>query len=666
MRKIFTLVFVFVLVYSVMGQEDYYMKYRNVLNIKNIPANPKDLNSFAFLDLGSWFGFALPGEENLANKGSFIGPYLATEGKWLGQSITKLCIKNASTGAEYDFSKAKVMDISFYPGTLVQRYIVDNIYVELQLIFLSNRTAAIRAGVRCMDDSAPVVTLGWTGNVFEEMAKLVPANEEISINLEKSPRKLFIHWDANQIKKIGATTKDYAIFYDNVFTLDKTNLASAYIFFSQVQNETEKIQAKAIAADFLNFPRKYYDFNRTRWNRYMNKVFQTEESWGDEAEYKQGALKCLITLINNWKSPMGALRHDGIVPSYSHNYFTGFWAWDSWKHASALAHFEPALAKNQMRAMFDFQNSKGMIPDCVFIDSTQNNWLDTKPPLAAWAVWNIFDTDKDLSFLKEFYPKLVKYHKWWYTERDHDKNGLCEYGATKDSLIAALWESGMDNAIRFDAAKLVRNNNDAYSLNMESVDLNSYLYAEKLFLAKIAAAIGLKADSSDFAVEAAALKTKIQDNFYDKKTLYFFDISLDKKKLITVYGPEGWIPLWAQAATNEQALAVHKVIYDSDKFYTRVPFPTVSADNTGIDPEGGYWRGPVWLDQAYFGIMGLKYYGFTRNARSLTERVWDRIEGYINSDKPIRENYNPLTGKGLKANHFSWSAAHLLLLWWGK
>lgn len=34
----------------------------------------------------------------------------------------------------------------------------------------------------------------------------------------------------------------------------------------------------------------------------------------------------------------------------------------------------------------------------------------------------------------------------------------------------------------------------------------------------------------------------------------------------------------------------------------------------------------------------------------------------MNADGPIRENYDPMTGKGLKVNHFSWPAAHLLLL----
>ncbi|MNF12790.1 Glucosidase YgjK precursor [compost metagenome] len=62
--------------------------------------------------------------------------------------------------------------------------------------------------------------------------------------------------------------------------------------------------------------------------------------------------------------------------------------------------------------MFDYQNEAGMVADCIYSDKKENNWRDTKPPLAAWAVWEIYQKDKDVDFLKEIYPKLVFYHNW--------------------------------------------------------------------------------------------------------------------------------------------------------------------------------------------------------------------------------------------------------------
>jgi len=35
-------------------------------------------------------------------------------------------------------------------------------------------------------------------------------------------------------------------------------------------------------------------------------------------------------------------------------------------------------------------------------------------------------------------------------------------------------------------------------------------------------------------------------------------------------------------------------------------------------------------------------------------------EGIVAPNGPLRENYHPLTGKGLSGTMFAWSAAHLL------
>jgi len=50
------------------------------------------------------------------------------------------------------------------------------------------------------------------------------------------------------------------------------------------------------------------------------------------------------------------------------------------------------------------------------------------------------------------------------------------------------------------------------------------------------------------------------------------------------------------------------------------------------------------------------------NAYTATYKLIHNVEGVLNKGTPIRENYNPITGKGLEAENFSWSAAHYLLL----
>ena len=43
----------------------------------------------------------------------------------------------------------------------------------------------------------------------------------------------------------------------------------------------------------------------------------------------------------------------------------------------------------------------------------------------------------------------------------------------------------------------------------------------------------------------------------------------------------------------------------------------------------GYWRGPVWLDQFYFGIEGLRRYGLEKEAEMLTTDLWANADGLL-------------------------------------
>lgn len=64
-----------------------------------------------------------------------------------------------------------------------------------------------------------------------------------------------------------------------------------------------------------------------------------------------------------------------------------------------LSYFNTSLAKDNIRSMFDYMDDYGMVADCVYTDK-KNNWRDTKPPLAAWAVWKVYEQTKDAAFVK--------------------------------------------------------------------------------------------------------------------------------------------------------------------------------------------------------------------------------------------------------------------------
>lgn len=709
-------------------------KYSNILNIHG---NPKEYTYFkpikttdkegtnyinSFIDLGAWHGYYQPEITNVDLYGGFAGPfYIAEEyAANLSNSFSKLIVKNSLTNEKYDISKSKAQ-FNYYPGRLEQIYVLEDFTIKLQLIFATNRSSLIKTEIVNTSDKDLNLDISWNGKMYNEIQAwkkdsyrstklentLIPTEKGVKVDFkEKRLVWDYLMGEEAEFKithqegvKTEVTKNQYKSKRDNVEILKGKNYVDYSVESFTFNSLEAKKEAEKVAEILLN-PESYFQANKERWDKYLNSSIG---EYGDK--YGKIAVKSIETLTTNWRSSAGAIKHDGITPSVSYKWFNGFWAWDSWKQAVATANFDGELAKSNIRALFDYQIEKddkvrpqdaGTIIDAVFYNKDKDrggdggNWNErnSKPALATWAVWETYKATGDIEFLKEMYPKLIKYHKWWYTNRDHDKNGIAEYGgmvhrdnnSPEEIILAAAWESGMDNAVRFDVEGYgkddigikVFENRDVdnrllgYSINQESVDLNSFLYAEKIYLSNIAKILGNEEESKEFERSAEYVKEYINEKMYDVQTGYYYDLQFDEKgerKLLVNRGKgtEGYIPLWANVADKEKAKKVVENVLDENVMNTYLPFPTAAKDNPKYNPTK-YWRGPVWLDQAYFGIVGLNNYGYSEEAKELTVKLFENSEGLM-SDGAIRENYNPETGEGLHCSNFSWSASVYYLLY---
>lgn len=603
-------------------------RFPSIINIAYTPDTLTGCKGL-FTDSGAWMGFTIPSKDKWVN--GFCGPFTIDSRRWVAKSIAEVGVEK--DGKKYLANQFVPDSTSYFPGFTYISSKCNGVKVDQQLFFVDKNHAVLQLSSNSVkwNISAtiwlPDATLKQNGNTLT----ILLSNGEIATITFR--------------KDFMLTVKGNSY----IATSNKTS-NSTYAVISFYNNEKQKAAASSKAAAILKNPSASIAQSKARWNRYLTRTLRNDMP----ESYNRVAVKSVVTLMANWRSPKGDLFHDGIIPSHAVGYFVGMWAWDSWKHAVALSRIDPELAKNQVRAMFDYQMEDGMVIDCIYSDKKENNYRDSKPPLAAWAVIEIYKQAKDLAFVKEMFPKLVKYNRWWFTHRDHDRNGICEFGSVDGTDEAAKWESGMDNAVRFDSAKMVKNSETAWSFNQESVDLNAFLYLENQLLKDMAKLIGA---SYPDAFDAK----KADSYFFDSTKGYYYDRKLGDS-FISVEGSEGYIPMWVTMAAKEHAAAVMKMYEKANKFSTYIPFPTLCADHPQFTPNG-YWRGPIWLDQVYFAISGMRNYGYIKEADSYTDQVFSRLKG-LTHDAPIHENYDTHTGKRLKAPHFSWSAAHLLMMYW--
>jgi putative isomerase len=593
------------------------------------PTNPEKYSASLFSDAGSWIGFSNPDTENWVN--GFCGPYTIYDRSWISKCIAEVGVEK--NGRKLKSELFKRDSISYSPGLLFMSSSCEKIKVKQQLIFADKNHTILQLNSE---------KVKWDIHSTIWLSKTI---------IKKNNNSLVVQLENGELLVVRFPDHFNLTVNENSYTAKSLkDSESEFILISFYNNQQEYDSAGDLEKTILKNPFNSIQKTQARWNDYISKAIRKDLP----KSYNRMVVKSVVTLISNWRASKGDMLHGGVIPSHSNIRFNGFWAWDSWKHAAALAHFAPELAKDQVRAMFDYQAADGMVPDNVFSDKTRNNYRNTKPPLASWAVMEIYNETKDLGFLKELFPKLVKYNRWWYINRDHDKNGICEYGSANGLTKNGRFESGMDNSVRFDSIQIVQNGPNAWSINQESVDLNAFLFLENKLLKQMASLV-------ESAFEYPLDGKKIDDYFFDTKNGFYYDRTLNGD-FIRVEGTEAFIPLWTKMAKQERAKEAIRMYQKPNKFSTYIPFPTVSADHPEFQYDK-YWRGPIWLDQVYFGIAGIRNYGNKELADMYTNQVFTRLEG-LNDSEPINENYDPSTGKRLKSSNFSWSAAHLLMMYW--
>ena len=604
-------------------------EFNNILDIAYTPDTLTRCRGW-FTDAGSRMGFTLPQKDHWVN--GFCGPFSLDMNRrqWMAQSAVTV---GYADQANVIFTPDSTC---YFPGELYLSASSEEGKIIQRLNFLDASTALLRIH----SDAGKELSL-----TASQWGKEIQVQTDQNTVIARHPSGEIVALTFTPDVSVKGTDNNYQA---------KINGSEhdTYVAISFYTGEKELSAGLQKAQLALSNPQEGLKANKERWEGYLTKILRKDM----KPEYDRIAVKAVVTLISNWRTHRGGLLHEGIVPSHAAYYFVGFWAWDTWRFSAALAKFDPELAKDNIRAMFDYQQPDGMIIDCIYTDPAENNARDSKPPLVSWAVDEIFTHTNDTAFISEMYPQLMAYYKWWYNKRDHNRNGMCEYGSTDGTLEAAAWESGMDNAIRFDDAKMLKNNGaeDAWSMDQESVDLNAYLALECKLLKKFASILGVTFDGPDYSSQVA-------DYFFDKEKGFFFDRRLKDGSFIQEPGCEAYTPLWTEVATADQVKAMLPLLTDTAKFSTYIPFPTVAADNPKYNPRG-YWRGPIWLDQTYFAIRGLRNYGYNKMADEYTLQVFDRLQG-LKEGAPIHENYGTHTGELLKAPHFSWSSSHLLMLY---
>jgi hypothetical protein len=183
----------------------------------------------------------------------------------------------------------------------------------------------------------------------------------------------------------------------------------------------------------------------------------------------------------------GAWRHldsNGVILMPDTWEYPWFASWDLAFHCVALAHIDPAVAKQQLLLLTRewFQHPNGQLP------AYEWDFSDANPPVHAWAAMRVFEIDgaTDTEFLARMMHKLLLNFTWWVNREDADGNNVFEGGFL-----------GLDNIGPFNRSQPLPGGN-----RLEQSDGTAWMAMYCLNLLEIA----LRLASDDHAYEDLAVK----------------------------------------------------------------------------------------------------------------------------------------------------------------
>ena len=342
---------------------------------------------------------------------------------------------------------------------------------------------------------------------------------------------------------------------------------------------------------------------------------------------------------NLWSSTVpagGNYKYPGVV--MSKEFMSSIWTWDHCFNALALSFYDMDRALEQFFLPFELQAPNGALPDYInpYLEVV---WGVTKPPIHGWCFGKLMEkADLSKDILEKAYFHLSRWTDWWLRYNDADNDGIPDYPMGCDS--------GWDNSTVFDLGYFI-----------ESPDLTAYLILQMDVLSRIALKIGREKDAENWQKESVRLYSLFNEHSwengrYNAKVSGSHEYEPESTSLITL------LPLvLGEKLEKDKRDALVKVLRRD--FLTEYGLAT-EAYKGKYYKDDNYWRGAIWAPSTFLVFDGLYNAGEYDLAMEIAGKFCDMI---LSTAKGDYENFNALTGEGLRASGYTWtSSVNLLLL----
>ena len=289
----------------------------------------------------------------------------------------------------------------------------------------------------------------------------------------------------------------------------------------------------------------------------------------------------------------------------------------------------------------------------------------SQPPVGSLCAREVYRIFGERWILELLYDDLVEWNDWWHGTRRYE-DLLC-YGSTPyEPVIGNRWETEEGEAVNgwfgasmesgWDGGVLYREvpfDKERHHLKHWDASLSGLYVLDCTALADIAEALGDGERAALLRERAAAYRSALS-KLWNEKTGFFQNRNWETGEFSDVVAVNGFYPLLAGAATDEQAVRVaNDYLVNPSEFWGRWAVSTLSRRHPRFGAEGEYWDGRVWPPVNFLVYLGLRNYYHLPEVRTAASRLVANSRALLLQDfrirRLVRENYDVDTGSGDEA-----------------
>jgi hypothetical protein len=297
------------------------------------------------------------------------------------------------------------------------------------------------------------------------------------------------------------------------------------------------------------------------------------------------------------------------------------------------------------------ETAEGFVPNYA----RAGNWKSSdrsEPPVGAITVLGLYRKFGDRWFLRETFPALLSWNRWWAEHRAMD--GYLVWGSdgdnqpanlddsTRGTRTGAILESGLDNSPMYDSAVY---NPRTHLLEYADVGLMSMYIADCDALATIADTLGDPTDAQQLRARSAEFRKALQ-TLWSPADGIFLNKDLHTGEFNHRLSPTNFYPMLAQAATPAQARTmIGRHLLNPKDFWGEWVIPSIERDDPAFKDQD-YWRGRIWGPMNYLVYLGLRNYDDPNVQQQFAQKSYALFAKEWLAHGHVHENYNAILGTG--------------------